>query len=118
MIEDGRPDMDDDRDAPKLKKPRKIEDEDPNDLRAQLAKEENPVKMEVEWFTDSVEQYRYVSLPSTDSETKVAHIWQILSINEKYYDSYLRIFWSHEGLERATFRNPSRRQFWPTRQNA
>ena len=81
MIEDDRPAMDDDKDEPKPNKPRKIVDEDPNDLRAQLAKEEISVKMEVEWFTDSVEQYSYVSLPSTDSETKVAHIWQFLSMN-------------------------------------
>ena len=111
MIADDRPYMDDDKDEPKLKKPRQIVDEDPNDLRAQLANEEISVKLEVEWFTDSVEQYSYVSLPSTDSETQVAHIWQILNINEKTIT--IPTFESsgpHEGLEHATFRNPSRRQ--------
>ena len=82
MIEDDRPDMDDEKDEPKLKKPHKMVDEDPSDLRGQLAKGENSAQLEVEWFTDSVEQYSYVFLPSTDSESKVAYIWQILSIEE------------------------------------
>ena len=43
MIEDDRPDMDDDKDEPKLKKPRKIVDADRNDLRGHLAKEEKSV---------------------------------------------------------------------------
>ena len=87
MIEDDRPGAggmgDEDMDEPKKKKPRKIVEDDPSDLKDKLLKEENSVKLEIEWLIDSLGQYSYVSLPSTDSETADSHVWQILSIDEK-----------------------------------
>ena len=99
VIEDDRPGAggmgDEDMDEPKKKKPRKIVEDDPSDLKDKLLKEENSVKLEIEWLIDSLGQYSYVSLPSTDSETAASHVWHSISIDEKYYDSYFRKFWSH-----------------------